>query len=100
MHLSCIPPCAQILALYFVAFPMMLSLFRLKDQIAIIVFAPFVSDQWAKTIMANLVLQAKKGQNQWKGEKIQSHNLCARWNAGERHKLLGNLCPSSAKDER
>ena len=52
----------------------------------------------AKTIMANLVLQAKKGQNQWKGEKIQSHNLCARWNAGERHKLLGNVCPSSAID--
>ena len=31
----------------------------------------------AKMILANLVLQAKKGQHHWKGEKIQMHNLCA-----------------------
>ena len=46
MPFSYIPPCAQIMDFYFVTFPMMLSLFRLKDQIVIIVFAPFVSDWW------------------------------------------------------
>ena len=46
MPFSCILPYAQILDLYFVNFPMMLSCFCLKYQIAIIVFAPFVSDRW------------------------------------------------------
>ena len=46
MHFSYIPPFAQIMALYLFTFPMRLSLFCLKDQIAIIVFAPFVSDRW------------------------------------------------------
>ena len=35
----------------------------------------------AKTIMKDLVLQAKKGQHHWKGDKIKIQNLCARWNA-------------------
>ena len=54
----------------------------------------------AKPIMTDLVLQAQNGQHHWKGEKIQSQNLCARWNARKRNKLLGNICPSSAMDER
>ena len=54
----------------------------------------------AKNDYGNLVLQVKKGQHHWKSDKIQSQNLRARWNALERHKLLGNVCPSSAMDER
>ena len=42
----------------------------------------------------------EKGTKSLERWKIQSHNLCARWNAGERNKLLGNVCPSSAIDER
>ena len=53
----------------------------------------------AKTIMANLVFQAEKGKHHGKGNKIQIQNLSARWNARKRHKLLGNVCPSSAMDE-
>ena len=54
----------------------------------------------AKNDHGNLEFQAKKGQHHGKGNKIQSQNLCTRWNAGERHKLLGNVFPSSAIDER
>ena len=62
--------------------------------------SPPIGNKRGKNDYGNLVLRAKKGQHHWKGNKIKIQNLCARWNAGERHKLLGNVCPSSAMDER
>ena len=58
-----------------------------------------IGNKRGKNDHGNLVFQAKKGQNHGKGNKIQSQNLCTRWNAGERHKLMGNVCPSSTMDE-
>ena len=54
----------------------------------------------AKNDHGNLEFQAKKGQHHGKGNKIQYHNLCARWNAIKRYKLLGKICSIGAMDER
>ena len=54
----------------------------------------------AKTIMEIWSFRRKKGQHHGKGNKIQIQDLCARWNTRKRNKLLGNVCPSSAMDER
>ena len=56
--------------------------------------------KWSKNDYGNLVFQAKKGQHHGKCNKIQGQNLCARWNARKRYKLLGNVCSSGAMDER
>ena len=61
---------------------------------------PPIRNKWGKNYYGNLVFQAKKGKHHGKGEKIQRQNLCARWNAGGRHKQLGNVCPSGEMGER